>query len=156
MLRIYACNIKCFRIEVQRLRFAKGSNLIFFICKLFLRLFSKSVWFSWSSWTLRNEWAKIAILSMLFTDACLLKLVEIQEQTSLLRYFSHWYWCLFPKTRWNWSANKLKLQHLKMFVYFDAYLQLKYVASKPISHFCLGFRWGSKFRFNKNVIEESL
>ena len=46
MLRIYACNIKCFRIEVQRLRFAKGSNLIFFICKLFLRLFSKSVWFS--------------------------------------------------------------------------------------------------------------
>ena len=27
-------------------------------------------------------------------------------------------------TRWNWNANKFKLQHLKMYVYFDAYLQL--------------------------------
>jgi len=42
-------------MEVQRRRFAKRSNLIFFICKRFLRLFSKSAWFSWCSWKLRNE-----------------------------------------------------------------------------------------------------
>jgi len=66
MLRIYAYNIKYFRIEVQRRRFAKRSNLIFFICKLFLRLFSKSVWFSWCSWTLRNKWAKTGILLILY------------------------------------------------------------------------------------------
>jgi len=27
----------------------------------------------------------------------------------------------------------------------------EYVASKPILHCFLGFRWGSTFRFNKNV-----
>ena len=107
---------------MQRRRYAIRNNLIFFNLQAFPSIVFQSIWFSWSSWRLHNEWAKRAILLILLTDACLLKLVDIQKQTSLLRDFFHW--CLFPKTCWNWSAKKFKWQHLKIFVYFHAYLQL--------------------------------
>ena len=100
-------------------------------------MFSKSIWFPWCSWMLRKEWAKIAILLRLLTDACLRKLVEIQKQTSLHRNFSRW--CAFPKTYCNWNANQLKLQHLKMFVYFYPFFQLWIYCVQNCFALCFSF-----------------
>ena len=122
-----------------------------FLFASFSLIVFQSICFSCGLWRLHNEWAKKAILLILLTDACLLKLVDIQKQASLLRDFSHW--CLFPKTCWHWSVKKFKWQHLKIFVYFHAYLQLGIhcVQSCFTLLFSFFLLWGSKFWCHKNV-----